>query len=597
MNKYGFIIEKLELLGDSIEPVSIEFKKGLNVIYGPSDTGKTFIFQCIDYMLGKKDRPKEIPEAKKFNMIYLYIVTLKGQKFKLERALLGGDFKVTNLIDNKTFEYICQNGTSSESISDFLLDILNLSKKKIRKKANGETRNLYFQQLKRLFLVDEVRIITEKSLLTSEQYPEKTFYENIFKLLLTGIDDSDIIVALKPNEIQNKTGKIELYKELISQINEQFKEVDYKEIDEQIEKLNTTISEFKNKEVSLSEELNQLNTEKNELVKKIDNDKKSWINLDEILKRSSILKKQYESDIARLKANIEVGGMFPAEKASCPVCDSTILESTDIEKLILATESEISKTSKLLTEVEKSEHIFIQDKSSIEINIQSLELELETIVQNMEEKINNEIKEILSSIQIYTDKKEELIKTKLLKDNLDSYVVERDKIQNLIDTNKKKKKETNYDKLTTSLLDPIITNIKNILTSIHFENINSTNIGFSEENLDIVIGQKNRKDYGKGYRAILYAVFIISILEFLRTKDYQFGLVIIDSPLNPYKPGEDKNDKVASNLAKGFYKYLADNITNEQVILIENTEIPDDIKDKINYIKFTKENGFLPKAI
>jgi hypothetical protein len=215
----------------------------------------------------------------------------------------------------------------------------------------------------------------------------------------------------------------------------------------------------------------------------------------------------------------------------------------------------------------------------------------------MEEKINNEIKEILSSIQIYTDKKEELIKTKLLKDNLDSYVVERDKIQNLIDTNKKKKKETNYDKLTTSLLDPIITNIKNILTSIHFENINSTNIGFSEENLDIVIGQKNRKDYGKGYRAILYAIFIISILEFLRTKDYQFGLVIIDSPLNPYKPGEDKNDKVASNLAKGFYKYLADNITNEQVILIENTEIPDDIKDKINYIKFTKENGFLPKAI
>ncbi|HIP13383.1 MAG TPA: hypothetical protein EYG73_11790 [Arcobacter sp.] len=598
MNKHGFIIEKLELLGDSVEPVSIEFKKGLNVIYGPSDTGKTFIFQCIDYMLGKRRRPKEIPEAKKFNIIYLFITTLEGKKFKLERALSGGDYNIVDLEDNKTFECTYKNGTKNKSISDFLLEILNLSNNKIRKNADGETENLYFQQLKRLFLVDEVHIITEESLLVSEQYTKKTFEENVFKFLMTGEDDSNLIIALKPKDIQNKTGKIEVYEELISQLEKHLKDRDYKEIDEQIERLNTTISNFKDEESSLSEELSQLNSKKNNLIREIDEDKKSWINYDEILKRSSILKKQYTSDIARLKANIEVGNLFPKDNASCPVCDSSISDNIDIGKLILATESEITKTSKLLKEVEKSEFIFIQDKSSIESKVQDEEKKLKTIVLTMEEKVNNEIQSILSQIQQYTDKKEELSKIKLLKNNLDTYVIERDKIQNIIDTNKKNKKETNYEKLTTSLLDPIITNIKTILVGIDFENIESTNIGFSEENLDIVIGQKNRKDYGKGYRAILYAVFIISILEFFRTKDYQIGLTVIDSPLNPYKSDDqDKSEEVPINLAEEFYRYLADNIIEEQVILIENTPIPEDIKDKVNHKEFTKKNGFLPKAL
>jgi DNA repair exonuclease SbcCD ATPase subunit len=598
MNKYGFFIEKLELLGDSVETVSIKFEKGLNVIYGPSDTGKTFIFQCIDYMLGDSSSPKEIPESKKFNMIYLFITTLNGENFKLERALSGSDYKVENLKDNTTFELTYKNGTNNKSISDFLLDILNLSNKKIRKNAAGETKNLYFQQLKRFFLVDEVEIITEKSLIVSGQYTEKTFEENVFKFLLTGQDDSNIIVSLKPKDVQNKTGKLEVYNELISQIETQLKDIDYKKVDEQIEKLNTKISEFKNEKFSLSKELSQLNSEKNNLIKEIDGYKKSWVNLGEILKRSSILKKQYTSDISRLKATIELGTMFPDKKTSCPVCDSSITESLDMDNLISATKSEIDKIFKLLIEVEKSESIFIQDKNDLENKIQTKEEELKTIILDIENEVNNKIESIVSQIQQYTDKKEELTKIKLLKDNLNDYISVRDEIKQIVDNNKKNNKETNYEKLTITLLDPIITNIKTILISINFENIESANIGFSEENLDIFIGQKNRKDHGKGYRAILYATFIVSVLEFLRTKDYQIGLAVIDSPLNPYKPDDkDKREKVPTNLAEEFYRYLAENIIEEQVILMENTEIPNDIKDNVHYIKFTKENGFLPKVI
>ena len=71
MNKYGFFIKKLQLEGSDKETVSVEFKKGLNVIYGPSDTGKTFIYQSIDYMLGASKIPKDIPEAKGYDLCKL----------------------------------------------------------------------------------------------------------------------------------------------------------------------------------------------------------------------------------------------------------------------------------------------------------------------------------------------------------------------------------------------------------------------------------------------------------------------------------------------------------------------------------------------
>ncbi|MEY8701737.1 hypothetical protein AB4F11_01500, partial [Francisella philomiragia] len=119
-------------------------------------------------------------------------------------------------------------------------------------------------------------------------------------------------------------------------------------------------------------------------------------------------------------------------------------------------------------------------------------------------------------------------------------------------------------------------------------------VHFSEDSLDFVIGSKNRKDFGKGYRAILYASFVIALLQHLKDKPFQIGTVTIDSPLNPYKPDDKKDDEITNDLANNFYNYLYENIKNEQVILIENTALPDNLKNCVNYYEFTKEKGFLP---
>ena len=42
-------------------PAYVEFQSGLNVICGASDTGKSFIVESIDFLLGAK-KMKDIPE-------------------------------------------------------------------------------------------------------------------------------------------------------------------------------------------------------------------------------------------------------------------------------------------------------------------------------------------------------------------------------------------------------------------------------------------------------------------------------------------------------------------------------------------------------
>ena len=48
----GYIkITKLEVSGEK-GTSSIEFGEHLTIIAGPSDTGKSYIFKCIDYLFG-----------------------------------------------------------------------------------------------------------------------------------------------------------------------------------------------------------------------------------------------------------------------------------------------------------------------------------------------------------------------------------------------------------------------------------------------------------------------------------------------------------------------------------------------------------------
>ena len=91
----GFFVNWFRLTGPDREPAEVNLTPGLNVIWGASETGKSYIFSCIDFMLGCSEPPKAIKESRGYESGWLGITIRKtNERCILERGLRGGDFNL-----------------------------------------------------------------------------------------------------------------------------------------------------------------------------------------------------------------------------------------------------------------------------------------------------------------------------------------------------------------------------------------------------------------------------------------------------------------------------------------------------------------------
>lgn len=222
MSPFGFHLQALRVTGHEKPPAAIDFRAGLNVISGSSDTGKSYVLQCINFMLGGSTPPKKIEEAKGYNLVFLTIKSLAGETLTFERALNGGDFRLfkgdLGAVDTGEGRIISaeHDANSDDNISSILLKLSGLGRRTISKNQSGGTRSLSFRDVVKLVLVNETRIFVEGSPILSEKLywsPEKS----TFKLLLTGDDSSGIVVAPASETIRaQRQGQLELVNELIA---------------------------------------------------------------------------------------------------------------------------------------------------------------------------------------------------------------------------------------------------------------------------------------------------------------------------------------------------------------------------------------------
>ena len=76
------------------------FSSGVNVVCGASDTGKSFMAESIDFMLGGS-KLRDMPERTPFGEVQFDLDVAAGEKWRFFRATSGGNFKVQNLLDEK----------------------------------------------------------------------------------------------------------------------------------------------------------------------------------------------------------------------------------------------------------------------------------------------------------------------------------------------------------------------------------------------------------------------------------------------------------------------------------------------------------------
>ena len=604
----GLRLHSLAFHGPARGVASVGFGPGLNVIYGTSEAGKSFIVDAIDFMLGGKGPLRDIPERVGYDRVLLAMETLAGTQFTLLRSTEGGAFRVYDGLFDETMpegEGRILSDTHSdrneENLSAFLLSKIDLSHKRLRRNKRGDTNNLSFRNLARLLIINEEEIIQQRSPLSDGNYTADTSNTAAFKLLLTGVDDSALATAqAKSPEAQTRGAQLDLLDQLIQDYRRQVKELagPRAELEDQLGRLENTM-ESQSEALSLSEaEFKKYTIERRDLAKRLEDAQNHLSEVTALLDRFTLLGAHYRSDIARLEAIEEAGSLFGAlGSANCPLCGSAPEHhgATDdcegnIERIVAGARVEIAKIKLRQRELTETIRGLRDEAVTVERRLPSLKARLSTVSGEVERVVAPNLQQLRSSYRKLADKGGEVREALAIHRGLVDLEERKARLEKEDDAQGGGANVSDTE-LASSVTDKFAALVQEILTEWHFPKIERTH--FDLKNRDLVINGKSRISYGKGLRAVTQSAFTIGLLEYCRRQDTPHpGFVVLDSPLLSYKAPEGGEDDLrGTDLKDRFYDYLTKLKEDRQVLIIENTDPPLNIQSLPQTIEFTGVEG------
>ena len=574
------------------------FCRGVNVICGASDTGKSFLAESIDFMLGGSEL-RDIPERTPYGEIQLDFEVNHSEKWRFSRATMGGNFRALQLKDNGDAITVLRwrhGHGRTDNVSGFLLDKIGLTGKRIlRSKAKGTTQSLSFRNLARLVIVQEGEIQQIGSPFWGGQYTLKTAEMAAIKLLLTGVDDSSIVST--EHVVQGKTKQIELIDELLADIEAELSDIgeEKEDLEDQLTRLNSSIEARRESLDAAQRELDELLAQRREMVKFRTVTQGRIDEIGNLLARFDLLLKHYDVDEERLRAIQEGGSMFAHVAAvACPLCgalpDAQKHEEAcdgDVEAIVEAATAEITKIERLRTELRDTVGDLRREAASHEEKLASRNEEYLGLNTEIQETVSPNVAEERVSFSVLIEKRASV------KGAVDIFGRAEDLRKRKRDLEQEDEDDEPRGSVLVGLPDSVAhefsLKVSSLLKNWDFPGV--CLVHFDKETTDFVIDGKPRASRGKGLRAITHAAVTISLLEFCQEHDLPHpGFVVLDSPLLAYFKPEGDDDMVlqGTRLKERFYEYLiSHHVEESQVIVIENQHPPDSVLDGLNMTVFT----------
>lgn len=580
--------------GDS----SLEFTSGVNVICGASDTGKSFLAESIDYMLGGSEL-REIPERAKYAEVELDLGISDGQSCRLRRAASGGNFTLIDLDAPGSTEIVLKQAhahTKTDNLSGFLLEKIGLLGKRILKSGTkATTRSLSFRDLARLVIVQEGEIQQRGPPFWSGQYTTKTSELATVKLLLTGIDDSAVVAVGDAGP--DNTRQIALIDELLADLASEIEDsgADREELADQLGRLEISIASRRESVNLAQRQLDELLAQRREAFEERNGMRNRLGEIGDLLARFNLLHEHYIVDTDRLNAIRESGSLFVhVDVRPCPVCgarpEDQHLESAcdgDIDAVVLAAHSEIQKIARLLAELEGTVSDLSAEKEKLNKSVAEQDARYSELNKSIQESVAPDVKGYQASFS-------ELVEERASVQKLADLFTRRKKLEgrrlSLQDDGESADGEEPVKAgIPDSAAHALSTKVSAILQAWNFPG--ECLVHFDKQSTDFIIDGKHRASRGKGLRAITHAAVNIALLEYCQEKGLSHpGFVVLDSPLLAYFKPEGPEDHAlkGTDLKERFYEYLVTHHkADSQVLIIENQHPPEGLKNRLVMNVFT----------
>lgn len=582
----SFYIEKIIVTGSGKTDSIIELSNGVNIIYGPSNTGKTYIVKCIDYMFGSEREPIDISTGYQYIKI---IVRTQCGTITMSRKIGENKIEVSsndNNVPSGKYATKASRTNYDKTINSVWLSLIGINDLHlVISNENYKKQILSWRTFSHMFMLTETKIISEYSAILSGRDTSNTAVIASLIFLLSGQDfaetetkDTKEIKEAKKNAVKAYINK-ELFRlsERNQELLAQLKENPNIDIAVEIEKIMAEIS-TNEKRINSSIEENQ------KILAQLYEKNENLSECNVLLNRYDELTTQYDADLKRLNFIVDGEANLNASFLThCPFCDGEVVVKKN-QNYIDAAKSDYKKIKLQAKDLESASKELRSEKLSLEQEIGTLMAKKKSIEELIEKELKPlvfNLKEKLSAYKDAIECQKEIYILKKLSEQKTADMIENDTDEES-ELKFKVKEHLDY-----SFINELSNGIKSFLENCNYDNLLS--VIFDKADMDIVINGKKKSSNGKGYNAYFNSVVAIVLSRYMESKaKYSPDFLVLDSPILSLKEKETK--KPSETMRNTLFKNIVDNQKGIQTIVIEN-EIPEINYKDANIIHFTKEKN------
>ncbi|MEW6903232.1 AAA family ATPase [Trueperella pyogenes] len=566
-------IRQIKAVKDDGTASVIDLTSGLNVIVGPSNTGKTRIVRTVAYACGSDQLP--FTDKTGYTTAVVTFVTPNGE-VTLSRSTKPRQGVVVESTDpNVESRTYSLTRSAKRPINDLLLSLIDIAPD--RKVITNETfkkASFTWDSVKHLVLVPESEIgRPEPSILFPKSNNPMTLTQNLSSLLVLAQDENLDDAQQRESAAERSARRRAVERFIYGQLDQiQTRLAELEEAESQAKAEGKTLQFYM---AELRETLEQLENQRREIiiedeacVKRISDLNQTAQTLEVSVGQLHTLLTQYEADLGRLDLRLQSlrHDHETPQPDTCQFCHSKIDAPEVSAHTIEAHEQEIARIQALragaLADLHALTDSYDETRADLSaenqrhlINMSKLKRELEPATEAIQTRLNQ-----LATFEKVRAEHAELIKLKARFDK---------ELEGTDDPPDREEKFKPRERFHREFYLGIEGTIRTILNRSHFEGADLAD--FNRQTFDIDIDCYSKVDeQGKGYSAFFNTVLMLAFHEYLNSQSpHAPGHLVIDTPLHGFDEGNRTPD---NSMRAGLFDHLAQQAKDQQIIIIENTD-------------------------
>lgn len=587
----GIVLTSLSVHGPDREIAEVLFHPRRQLIRGPSETGKSYIYDCLWYMLGGSDLPESFPLTQGYQEFRLRFKA-DDDEYEVRRGLSGGGAAVYRRAlgdtEDQAFEPLDQD------LGELLVALCGASGKQIL--HNHSKRGAVTGDDLRHWSLWSQSDIPAKQPCAGSGYAAPK-HEAAFHLFLTGTDDSAIQLRKSATEAERTRGELQAAETALKRIEALMpKDLKRNEVEEALERVDTALSAMTSQydaRASALKDLRRQLAETSDELRQVENDRN---HSQSMIGRFELLDKKYANDQARLGGTSEGVAFFQElPTVDCPLCGTPTESQVDPNNLRPAAPSRYRAA--IAAETEKIRALRVGLLAALQHErgrYQDLKVRASKLAADLNVLQNREAMVLKNArVEFTANPKTLALRRSDLSEQLNNF----DEIQHLTVEIDRLRKASVRKRITVARENgtfgrEVANRAKDLLNTWGFTAIQ--NIALGDGSCDLRIDDRSRLSYGAGVRGLYLSSLVVALMEHALEKGHpHLGVVVLDSPLKTYADPDstEEHEVPPATVIDRFYGWMSTWRGRGQVIVLENEPIKPKTAEALEPITFTRIRG------